>query len=174
MEGCGGCCCYCVYYFIYYFLFHSPFYSRRQPSGAGPLLGCRPDNGSSFGTRGSPRSHWTRRVSRLLFSAPDWLRGFGQSAEGRPRCLREKKRKTQQQPKNPPAEVSINQRAAVRGDRRREGRVGVDGGREARSDRAHRNLPPSRCSRRSRHESTRPPRFDAALLVTVGFTLDSR
>lgn len=95
--------------FIYLFIFQeATLWSRTS-------LGSSPGNGSSFGTRGFLRVHWSRRSVWLRLSAPDWLRGFDSVADGPAPSAWEKKKKS-------PPEVSINQRE-VRGDRKRKEEV---------------------------------------------------
>lgn len=127
---------------------------------------CNTDNGSSFRTRVSLCCYWTRHFVSLSFLTPHWMPGFDREQEGRPppSCAWEKKS---------PPEVSINQRE-VRGTEREKGRRGVEGRRDAQSDKPHQNYPSSRLDlMRSQDDSVCLQKFDAAFLVTVGITLDT-
>lgn len=93
-----------VFLFLFYFFQEATFWSQTS-------LGYSPDNGSSFGTRGFLRFHWTRLFVWLFLATPDWLRGF----DGRcgPPPVPGKK-------KSPP-EVSINQRGVRGGQKEKRG-----------------------------------------------------
>ena len=135
---------------------------HRLHYGASSSGCCSPDHGSS-----PFRCHWTENFVSQTFPTSHWTSVFDRAQEGRPLRLEKKKKKKRK--KNSSRSEYQSERSS--GDRKRKRKP--RSGRTERQDRIETITPAGLDLTRGRDGTVCRPNFDAALLVTVGITLDT-